>query len=231
MSPTPTPANICLSVWDSSARPEAGEYVCGQGHVIVERCHPAFYSCAPQTADRWRSVVRRGVELTGGSWQERNFLQLRRGPYLVVATLDESVNDQTLQLPGPYLDLLDPHLAVRDGVTVDPGQQAWLLDLKRVSADGPVLLAAAGRVENWNVDGQSVNYQIASPEGIQVSTRIRLPAAPQAVTVDGQPCEHVKWDETSRTVLGATKGIRKWWGSRWSGRRRGGGRGGLTVGQ
>ena len=68
-------------------------------------------------------------------------------------------------------------------------------------ATDPLLLAAAGRVETWEVDGRNLKYQISTPEGIRVSTRIRLEAAPTEVTVDGTPCEDVRWDEQSRTVL------------------------------
>ena len=77
----------------------------------------------------------------------------------------------------------------------------WLLDLQRVSDQNPLLLAAAGRVEAWEVDGRQLQYQISTPEGIRVSTRIRLDQAPTAVRVDDTPCEDVEWDETSQTVL------------------------------
>ncbi len=196
---------------------EAGEYECGKGHVFVERNHPAFYSRSSAGADQWRNVVRRAVERNGsrnvdepgtpspadtdGKWQERNYLQLRRGPYVIAAGLDESTNDSPLQLDGHYVDLLDPELTVRSTVTVPPGEQVWLLDLQRVSDQNPLLLAAAGRVEAWEVDGRQLQYQISTPEGIRVSTRIRLDQAPSAVRVDDAPCEDVEWDETSRTVL------------------------------
>ena len=46
-----------------------------------------------------------------------------------------------------------------------------------------------------------MQYRISTPEGIRVSTRIRLPSAPVSVTVDGQPCTDVTWHEATRTVL------------------------------
>ena len=188
----------CLGI---PSTPDAGEYECGKGRVIVERKHPAYYSRSEEHAEELRNVVRRAVETTGGEWKQRNYLQMRRGPYVIAAVLDESVSDEPLTLQGMYLDLLDPELGVHEEVTVQPGQQAWLLDLQRVSGEDPLLLAAAGRVETWEVDGRSVKYQISTPEGIRVSTRIRLEAAPTEVTVDGVPCEDVRWDERSRTVL------------------------------
>lgn len=196
-----SPSQHLLECLGMSRQPDAGEYSCGKGHVILDRRHPAYYSRSSESADQWRSVVRRGLEAAGGSWQARNYLQLRRGPYVIAAVLDESLDDQPLSLRGAFVDLLDPALAVRDGVSVPPGQQVWLLDLARVSAEDPLLVAAAGRVESWTVEGRSVQYRISTPEGIRVSTRIRLPSAPVSVTIDGQPCTDVTWHEATRTVL------------------------------
>ena len=92
-----------------------------------------------------------------------------------------------------------------------PGQQAWLLDLKRVSAVRPLLLAAAGRVEEWTVEPGQLRYTISSPADTQVTTRMLLDRAPQTITVNGQPHTDFSWDEVTRTVLvrhpGATTGV------------------------
>jgi hypothetical protein len=181
--------------------PEPGMHACGQGHVVIERCHPAFFTRSPENANRWRELVRQASQAAGAEYKEHNSLRLRRGPYVIAAVLDESIDEQPLRLDGSYVDLLDPQLAVRQQVVVPPGQQAWLLDLERVRGPVPLLLAAAGRVQSWDVTDERLEYTISSPEGVFVSTRILLAAAPQAVFVDGQPCEDVTWDNASHTVL------------------------------
>ncbi len=181
--------------------PDAGNYECKKGHVIVLRKHPAYYSRSDANAEDLRDVVRSAVESGGGEWKQRNYLRLQRGPYLIAAVLDEAVSDAPLEMRGTFLDLLDPVLSVTEHVTVRPGEQTWLLDLQRVSTEDPLLLAAAGRVEAWHVDGPKLSYQISTPEGIRASTRIRLPSMPTKITVGGSVCEDVQWDEASRTVL------------------------------
>ncbi len=119
---------------------------------------------------------------------------------MIAAVLDESIDDRPLRLEGDFIDLLDPALPVRHEVTIPPGQQAWLLDLNRVRGPEAMLLAAAGRVENWNLSNGRVQYELTAPEGTLASTRLRLPAAPIAVLVGGEPSEKTVWDGATRTL-------------------------------
>lgn len=184
-------------------QPATGEYSYGQGRVLVQREHPAVFSRSKELADQLRSLVRKGVEAGEGegTWVERNYIRLRRGPYLIAAVMRESVSDEPLQINGRFVDLLDPDLAVRSELQLLPGQQAWLLDLDRTSGARPLLLAAAGRVETWQVAPGQLDYTISSPADIQVSTRILMDAAPMSVQVNGVPTDAFQWDEESKTLL------------------------------
>ena len=191
--------------------PKQGEYRCRKGLAIVERKTPAWFSRSAEGADRLMQLVRRGVEAAGGKLIETNRIQLRRGPYLIAAVMDESVGDKPLRFHGRFLDLLDASLPIRDEVVLKPGQQAWLLDLDRVTANAPTMLAAAGRVESWSPAEHSVRYTIHSPRGVKVVSRMLLPSAPKTVTIDGKPCTTFQWHEASKTVMirhpGSVKGV------------------------
>jgi hypothetical protein len=200
-SPYAAPSEHLFERLGIERTPKEGEYRSGKGLVIVERKTPAWFGRSTEGADRLMGLVRRGVEAAGGEMVEANSLQVRRGPYLIAAVMDESTNDETLRLHGRLLDLLDAQLPIREELVLRPGQQAWLLDLDRVTAPAPALLAAAGRVVNWTPAERSVQYKIASPEGIKVVARIRLPSAPTAVTVAGKPSTTHQWHAASRTVL------------------------------
>jgi hypothetical protein len=182
-------------------RPDEGEYRCGKGLVIVERKHPAYFSRSAENAGRLMVLVRRGVEAAGGKYVETNCLRLCRGPYVVATVMDESVTNEPLRIHGRFVDLLDASLAIRNEVVVESGRQVWLLDLDKVTPGPPLPLAAAGRIETWKPTGKQLRYSISSPEGVQVATRILLPERVAHVTVDGQPCGDVEWDEGSKTVL------------------------------
>ncbi len=219
-------------------KPKQSEYHIGKGLLLVERKHPAWFSRSAEGSDRLLQLVRRGMKAAGSSLVERNCLQLRRGPYLIAAVMDEfgpgtgsffgpartekcacplmaevglAKNGTVpfggaLHLHGRMIDLLDARLPVRDEVVIPPGRQAWLLDLDRVTAKAPAMLAAAGRVETWSPSSNSVRYTITSPEGIHVVARVLLPSPPKTVAVDGMPCTSYQWDEPSKTVLLAHRG-------------------------
>jgi hypothetical protein len=181
--------------------PEQGKYDVGQGKVYVECCHPAWFTRSAENAQRLRELVGMAVADGGERLIERNAIRLRRGPYLIAATFDESVAEAPLLLQGNFVDLLDPQLAVRRDVELAPGEQAWLVDLARVRGDVPRMLAAAGRIEKWNVANNVVEYTISTPAETPVVARLRLAAAPSEVVVDGQRVETIEWDEMSHTVL------------------------------
>ncbi len=199
--PYASPAEHLFESLGLTRQPEPGMHDCGKGHVLIERCHPAFFTRSPENADRWCSLVHQACEAAGREYREHNYLRLRRGPYVIASALDESVDDQPLRLDGHFVDLLDPELAVRRDVLLPPGKQTWLLDLDRARGSLPLLLAAAGRVDSWDVTDGQLQYTISSPEGIVASTRILLKAAPLSVFVDGSPCQDVTWDGGSHTVL------------------------------
>ena len=196
-----SPAEHLFETLGLERKPASGTYAAQQGHVYVERCHPAFYSRSTENADQFRAVVRSAVEATGGIYHEQNSIQLQRGPYVIAAAFDESFTDQPLQIQGNYVDLLDATLPVLRQVSVPPGQQAWLLDLDKVSGPDMMVLAAAGRVENWVVDSQQLQYEISSPAGTLASTRLRLPAEPRSILVNGKACDASHWDDASKTLL------------------------------
>jgi hypothetical protein len=120
---------------------------------------------------------------------------------LIVAAMTESVSDEPLQLKGRFIDLLDARLPLLNEKTLKPSDQAWLLDLDRVTAKAPVALAAAGRIEKWSPEADRVKFLCVSPEGTHLAARLLLPAAPKTVAVGGKACDTYEWDESSKTVL------------------------------
>jgi hypothetical protein len=200
-TPYATPSEHLFERLGLGRSPKEGEHPSGKGLVLVERKHPVWFSRSAEGSDRLRQLVRRGIEATGNSFVERSWIQLRRGPYIIAATMNESIGNEPLHLQGRLIDLLDPALPVRETVDLQPGQQAWLLDLDRVTAKAPAVLAAAGRIETWSPTADGVHYTITSPEGVKAVARVLLPAQPKAVTVDGKPCATSEWHEGSKTLL------------------------------
>ena len=196
-----SPAEHLFESLGLSRTPAEGAYKSGKGFVIVERKHPAFFSRSRENGERLLRLLKKAVEAAGGEYVERGSLLLRRGPYVIAACLSESAQEKPLRLKGRFLDLLDPALSVRSEVTVEPGSQAWLIDLERVSNEPPAVLASAGRVEEWKPAAHAVFYVTRAPLGMNVVTRILLPSPPKEVEINGEKRRDFEWDASSRTVL------------------------------
>ncbi len=195
-----SPAGHLLETLGLDAKADGGVYASGKGKVWVQRRHPAYYSRTAKAAGQYRDVVRQAFEAAGGAWHEQNFLQVRRGPYIIAACMDESVSTKPVVFEGQFLDLFDPTLEVQPKVEVKPGQRAWLMDLDRIRRDTPEPVAAAGRFEKWQVDGSRVSFEVRSAKGVNVVSRIVLPGKPKSFTFDGAAVTDYDWHAATSTL-------------------------------
>ncbi|BFH12696.1 hypothetical protein J6TS7_29920 [Paenibacillus dendritiformis] len=114
-------------------------------------------------------------------------------------------------LEGPFVDLFDGQLSVRPSVTIGPGEQALLYDLKQAQQSGRelVLVDAAGRVVPQPDDGpadagdaESLRYTARGPAGVRAVLRFYAPTAPAQATVQSGGRAYpfdLAWDEASST--------------------------------
>ncbi|MBP7054017.1 MAG: hypothetical protein KBE65_23650 [Phycisphaerae bacterium] len=196
-----TPAQHLFAILGLDRKAPEGHHPFGKGHVLVERKHPAYYSRSKEAADAYRAVVRQAAEAAGLSYQEHNFLKLRRGPYVIAACLQESASSESLELKGLFVDVYDANLPVLNAVTLQPGQQAWLLDLNRLTSDEAEPIASAGRFETWAQKDNRVEFTLSAPTGVRVVSRIRIPKRPTSIAIAGQELTEHEWHEPSRTVF------------------------------
>ncbi len=172
-----------------------GEYAWGRGSVTIVRKDPKAFVLRKGGAQALFTIVDR---LYGGLQQKHHF-RLDRGPYTLVAVMDESVSDAPLHLDGTFIDLFDPALPVYEGCDVLPGTQRLFYDLSR-AGKAPRILATAGRAYEERASRRNYSCTVKAPAGTANATRLLLPAAPSQVLVNGVAAEG-EWDEKSRTLL------------------------------
>ncbi len=195
-----TPAQHLFDILGLDRTAGEGHYNYGKGHVFVRRKHPAYYSRSRETADVYRTVVKQAADAVGLPYREHNFLQLRRGPYIIAACLQESVSETPLELKGQFVDVYNPDLPVLESLTLQPGQQTWLLDLNRMDPDKVEPIASSGRFETWTQTDQSVEFMLSSPDNVRVISRIRIPKRPSSITIEDKELTEYQWHQESRTV-------------------------------
>jgi hypothetical protein len=132
------------------------------------------------------------------TFRPTNTLYLERGPYRIVAVMDE-VGGEPFTMEGCFIDLYDPALPVYHQKTVLPGQQALFYDVTR-AGKAPKILTAASRAYDETRSKNRFSYTCKGPADTWNVTRILLPAPPKTVLVNGE-APPAAWDEASKTCL------------------------------
>lgn len=174
-----------------------GHYRFGEGHVYVMRRNPQEF-VLKEGAD---SLLLQTLEATYGPYEQKNSFVLHRDPYLIASVVDESpVSNEPLILKGRFIDLFDPSLPVLSEKEVQPGEQAFLLDLDKVQEKMyPQVLASASRQYDENFTDHSFSFLSKSPANTSNVMRILLPKMP--VKVQASVANSSTWDEESQTLL------------------------------
>lgn len=198
-----------------------GSYSVGKGEVQVMRNDPkdhivneggdarfieavaeAYKSGRGSRAAKLGKGERKSVSGSESLEYKNNFL-LHRGPYVIAAVMDESVDDKPLNLTGTFIDLFDPSLPVVGEKTVAPGSQTLLVDVNKVAdRKRPQVIAASFRESDEEVGKGSYSFIAKSPVETDGIARVLLPKKPKSVTVDGaETFDPSKWDSVSSTYL------------------------------
>jgi hypothetical protein len=179
----------------------------GLGRVCIVDKNPKEYVMNKGATDDLCAIVQEMFELTclENQWQEKNVMHLERGPYDIVAVLDESVSDQAYELKGLFIDLFDPDLPVIRNKKIMPGERAFLYNVLRSNLKNPSVLAAASRVSNEKITEMTYECTMKGPIGTNGIARIWLPRQPERIVLNdfkNQPFpDQYSWDTQSNTVL------------------------------
>jgi len=185
------------------------KYKVGLGHVYVMRENPKDFVMQANNDGNYLSTVKQAYETDAkaGKLVLKNSLYLERGPYDVIAVLNENPDTKSYVVKGPVIDLFNPQLPVLAEKTVNPDEQSYLFDVKRVvNKLKPQVLASASRVTNEQVSANKYSFVAKSPVNTQNAMRILLPAPAKKVVVtdaNGQVIADVQssWDASSKTLF------------------------------
>ena len=199
-----TPAQHLFAEFGMDKEPANGCYRIGEGNVLVWNEVPALLSVNEAIADKYRNWIREGHKMGGYHWKMCNYLSVRRDPYIVIASMQESDMGSVYTKEGLFVDLYEDKYPVVERVLVEPGQEKLLFDLEKIKEDVRII-ATAARIENMVCENGQLSIEAKAIDHIQVNMRIRLPGKPEdlcAHTESGKNMElQSVWDEKSRTVL------------------------------
>lgn len=185
------------------------KYKVGLGHVYVLRENPKDFVMQANNDDNYLNTVKEAYETDAkaGKLVLKNSLYLERGPYDIIAVLNENSDTKPYIVKGPVIDLFDPQLPVLAEKIVNPGEQSYLFDVKRVANKlKPQVLASASRETDEQVSANNYSFVAKSPINTQNAMRILLPAAAKKVVLTddkGGVITDVQssWDASSKTLF------------------------------
>ncbi|MDR0540879.1 MAG: hypothetical protein LBH19_01560, partial [Dysgonamonadaceae bacterium] len=143
------PSDHLFEQMNIPAFPEEGEYTYGKGSIYVLRADPKEFVLESNSDQVFIDLVKRMYEqkAKAGKLHFKNNFYLERGVYDLVAVLDESVDNQPYRIKGKLIDLFDPELQVYKAKNIQPGEQAFFLNVDRVKdRRKPQVLASACRI-------------------------------------------------------------------------------------
>jgi hypothetical protein len=181
-----------------------GQHKVGKGTVIRLNESPAALTYRKEGAEQIRTTLRDALKAIGERWTTASGLVLRRGPYLVCAGLDETAEGIRPESPrtGRFVALFSGDLPIVRSISLTPGQRGLFVDLDRFPRDRPRIVAAACRVSETRVSGNSIRFRadgIADTPGV---VRLILPRAPREVRLNGTalPTTAYDWEDGTLRV-------------------------------
>jgi len=187
---------------------QAGEYKYGDGKVYILRNDPKEFVLNKDSDADFVNVIKTLYETkTGGTELElKNHFTLTRGPYEIIAVLDENADTSPYTIRGKLIDLFDPEIPVLEEKQVKPGEQAFLYNIESVENPKlPQVLATAARVYDEKVTGSSYSFVAKSPLNTTNVMRVLLPGKANNIKVtdaNGKKLEsETSWDEGSKTCF------------------------------
>lgn len=205
-----TPSEHLFQLMGIDKKAKEGEYTYGNGTVYVIRKDPKEFVLKEGSDKEFIATVKRMYEekAKAGTLEFKNHFYLERGAYDLAAVLDEgSISNEPYIIKGRLIDLFDPTLPVLTEKVVQPGEQAFLLDVNRIKGqDKPQVLCGAARTYEEKVGKKDFSFVAKSPINTTNVMRVLLPAEPESVVIaDAKGNALVEatsqWDAQSKTCL------------------------------
>ncbi len=184
-----------------------GQYSFGEGTIYILRNDPKEFVLKENTDAEFVNILRKLYKAeTGDDVQFKNHFSLTRGPYEIISVVDENSDGSPYKITGKFIDLFDPEIPVLDEKQVNPGEQAFLYNIRSVGdSKKPQVLATAARVYEEKVTGNGYSFVAKSPLNTTNVMRVLLPKKPAQIQVTDHAGAAIQstntWDESSRTCF------------------------------
>lgn len=172
----------------------------GKGGLIWLRERPANLSTSAAGAERVVNTVKLAAGVIGLKWQEKNYLLLRRGPYVIAAGMDESIAGQPRELAGRFVNLFDSTLSVQTNLTINPGSRQFCLDLDMAQTGKTHLLASACKALLKTTTRKEISFTVEGVAHTPAIVLLESSKRPQSVTLNGKKLEAFEYSAKEKLL-------------------------------
>lgn len=199
------PAQHLFELAEMGRGPEGGLHPVGKGSICVWNLIPAGLCLDRLLPKIYRKLVQVLLAEREIFWQYSNNLTLRRGPYIISAVMDESVDGTPKVFDGLYADMLENDYKIISRKEVKPDENTILFDFSKISQEDFRIIGTSARVEEAEVSEEGLRLRLRAADRIRVYVRLRLPCPVKEISaLDGEGGPVVvsrEWEERSRTLL------------------------------
>ncbi len=162
---------------------------CGKGVFAFMRTSPAKLLLSKEGGDALRDFYAEALEFGGRKAEYRNYLHAERGCYDVYSVLAESVSSEPLKVSGLFADMFAPDFAIVSEKTVNPGENALLLNFER--NDSPII-GTSCRINSLDIEKDKAVMTIRGAGEFNANVRLKLPFKAARAKIDGKEikCEY-----------------------------------------
>ena len=193
---------------DMEREPVDGSYPVGKGKILVWNMLPARICLSRELAQDYRELVKGALTERSIDWQYRNDLTLRRGPYIISAVMDESVNDEPKRFEGLYADMLENDYRIVTHKEIKPDENAILFDFSKITQDSFRVIGTSARVEEAEPVKNRMRFRLKTADHIRAFLRVCLPHPAVRVSAQDEGGDAVpvtmEWEDRTSTLLLST---------------------------
>jgi hypothetical protein len=172
----------------------------GKGGVIWLRERPANLTTSVEGAEKIVTATKLAAQSAGIEWREKNYLLLRRGPYIVAAGMDESIAGEPKVLHGHFVNLFDSELRALDSVTIASGSRFFLRDLDVVKGREPQLLASACKAMPLKSPKKSLSFLVEGAAQTPATLLFKTKQAPKSVALNGEVLSQTEFSKKDKLL-------------------------------
>ncbi|MBR3928078.1 MAG: hypothetical protein IKJ65_03635 [Clostridia bacterium] len=180
---------------------ENGTYKVGEGKVVIFRQSPAILSLSEKGTDEWLGAIMRE---TVPQYACKNHFIMKRGPYRIIACMEECPSNEPVTIYGKFIDMLSDDFAFIREKTIQPGEVAIVYDLDSLK-NKQAILATTARIESMTNAENVCEIVLKAALNIDVMMRLKLDAKEKNVYVRDEMGEikgvESAFDEKSGTLF------------------------------